>query len=150
MRSNVKDHPLRLPARRSIAGASALLLGAAGVITWVVLKDHPAETTVKDFYEALRAVPEVIAIEPDGPRNLLEPTDGEHAIETEPANHKVTVNGSGVNRDADWTTGTFTARCSLDFTAWLVTLTSDGERIGLDLNVNETLSGEASSCSSEL
>ena len=178
-------------------------------------------------YEFYQSVPEVIAIESDGPRTLLEPNGSENAIEVgapvgaafepeavaevqeavdaqmaeclesqepmldncpfgiyedftnaegedldelgdlewsatepitvavgeyesgttfpvipEPAGSPVNVTGTGVNRDDDFTVESFTASCPLDFSAWLVTLVSDGERIGLDLNVIEMIHRE--------
>ena len=56
-------------------------------------------------------------------------------IEHDLAGRPVSLTGIAVNESAGGTLETFATHCALDFSGWLVTLTSDGERIGLDLNV---------------
>ena len=49
--------PARAALRRRvrIAAIAALALIAAGAVIWTVVRDHPAETVVKDFFTALQA-----------------------------------------------------------------------------------------------
>ncbi len=47
--------PTALRRRVWIAAIAALALIAAGAVTWTVVRDHPAETVVKDFFAALQA-----------------------------------------------------------------------------------------------